>query len=382
VILHELDVFVSELKSRCEKSSAGVKSQKTNPRYVALSDLISKCKANNARKEMIAAYKLRRNFKSLIPNPKYSHIEYVRYADDWLLGVWGPKSLAVSLKSEIASFLQSLKLTLSEEKTLITNLRKEKVKFLGTYIHRITPTRGPLAKPRAAGRLWMTAPLSILSQRLHDKGFWKKGGNGPVPKAITKFLAAPVKDLILRYRSILAGFLNYYSFARNIHSLVFLYYLLHGSLRSTICRKLDIGPREFKSIYGKNIAITIYQAKTKKWVDLDFAWPKVTTKPNNFQCKYEADPMRIKDWKVSTLTALNQNCANCASFTNVEMHHVRHLKTMNVKLSPFDKMMASINRKQVPLCRRCHNIVHKGNYGGFSLTHFNYLKWKGQAKWA
>jgi hypothetical protein len=36
------------------------------------------------------------------------------------------------------------------------------------------------------------------------------------------------------------------------------------------------------------------------------------------------------------------------------MHHVKHLKTLNVKLSPFDQMMARINRKQVPLCPPCH----------------------------
>jgi len=210
------------------------------------------------------------------------------------------------------------------------------------------------------------------------------GRTGPVPKAITKFLAAPVKDLILRYRSMLSGFLNYYSFARNIQSLKFIYYLLWGSLRSTICRKLDIGPREFLSIYGKNITISIYKPSTKTWVELDFAWPKVTPKPNNFQCNNDVDPLRVKDWKVSTLTALDQNCANCASFINVEMHHVRHLKTMNAKLTSFDRMMAKINRKQVPLCRKCHNIVHNvfGTYVGFSLKHFNYIKWQGQAKWS
>jgi len=173
VILHELDKFVEKRRLEFEKSNIGVNHQKTNPRYVALSDLIDKCRANKARKEMVTAMKLRRNLKSRIPNPQYSRIEYVRYADDWLLGVWGPRSLAVSLKTEIASFLQSLKLTLSEEKTLITNLRRKKVKFLGTFIRRITPTRGPLAKPKAAGRLWMTAPflyyLSVLERKASGK---------------------------------------------------------------------------------------------------------------------------------------------------------------------------------------------------------------------
>ena len=121
------------------------------------------------------------------------------------------------------------------------------------------------------------------------------GSNGPVPKAINNFIAAPVKDLILRYKSILSGYLNYYSFANNIRSLTYIYYLLHGSLRSTICRKLDIGYREFKSIYGRDITITVYQSVTKKWVDLSFACPKLATKPMNFQGVTTQDPLRIKD---------------------------------------------------------------------------------------
>jgi len=35
--------------------------------------------------------------------------------------------------------------------------------------------------------------------------------------------------------------------------------------------------------------------------------------------------------------------------------------------------MARINRKQVPLCRPCHQKVHKGTYAGMSLRHFQYI---------
>ena len=56
---------------------------------------------------------------------------FVRYADDWLAGVCGTKQECEELKAEIAEFLDTeLKLTLSEEKTLITH-SSEKVRFLG-----------------------------------------------------------------------------------------------------------------------------------------------------------------------------------------------------------------------------------------------------------
>jgi hypothetical protein len=51
-------------------------------------------------------------------------VQYVRYADDWIVGVNGPAYLAQEVKSEISDFLaNTLGLKLSEEKTKITYVR-------------------------------------------------------------------------------------------------------------------------------------------------------------------------------------------------------------------------------------------------------------------
>jgi hypothetical protein len=309
-------------------------------------------------------------------------MEYVRYADDWLVGVWGNLSTARSLKSDIALFLQTLKLTLSEEKTLITNTRRGKVKFLGTQIYKLTPTKGRLSHPTMAGSIRMNAPLKILAKRFRDRKFWKPTKTGPKALGIRNWMGWPIKELILRFRAILYGTLNFYSFVDNRGALSYIYLLLHNSLRNTICRKLNIGFREFLSIYGPKISLTIYKNSTKEWVELNFACPSLITKRYNFSGEPEIDPLSRKDWKVSRISALGQNCANCASTVNVEMHHLKHLKTMNAKLDSFGKMMASINRKQVPLCRPCHVKVHNGEYVGMSLHNFQRIKWEGTAKWA
>jgi hypothetical protein len=94
------------------------------------------------------------------------------------------------------------------------------------------------------------------------------------------------------------------------------------------------------------------------------------------------DPLLTKAWKISTISALGQNCANCGQHENIEMHHIKHIRTINLKLSKFDQLAARINRKQIPLCRPCHTKVHNGTYNGMSLKHFNYIKWKGSPKWA
>jgi predicted HNH restriction endonuclease len=56
------------------------------------------------------------------------------------------------------------------------------------------------------------------------------------------------------------------------------------------------------------------------------------------------------------------------------MHHVKHIKTINANLDAFSKMMAAINRKQVPLCHDCHVLVHNGKYDGMSLKHYKVVK--------
>lgn len=78
---------------------------------------------------------------SKISGPGY-RLYYVRYADDFLIGINGSQQLALKLKEEINTFLsEKLKLTMSFEKTKLTSANPKdhiKVFFLGTEIYRPT----------------------------------------------------------------------------------------------------------------------------------------------------------------------------------------------------------------------------------------------------
>ena len=72
----------------------------------------------------------------------YRRLKYIRYADDFILGVIGSKEDALRIKEDIKSFLSaSLALELSEEKTLITHTGKS-AKFLGYEITEQSSTTG------------------------------------------------------------------------------------------------------------------------------------------------------------------------------------------------------------------------------------------------
>jgi hypothetical protein len=67
----------------------------------------------------------------------FTRVHYIRYADDFLVLVNGGKELAKNLKMEIGDFLRTkLKLELSEEKTLVTHMATESVRFLGYEIRK------------------------------------------------------------------------------------------------------------------------------------------------------------------------------------------------------------------------------------------------------
>lgn len=119
-------------------------------------------------------------------DPNYRKIVYVRYADDWIMGVRGSKVECVNLLKKIEEFLEKeLNLKLSEKKTLITNATNEKALFLGVSIGRAShrtyskfygfPRRNVL-------EIRLEAPLGRINKKLTKAGFLK--GKMPVPKLI------------------------------------------------------------------------------------------------------------------------------------------------------------------------------------------------------
>lgn len=53
------------------------------------------------------------------------------------------------------------------------------------------------------------------------------------------------------------------------------------------------------------------------------------------------------------------------------MHHIKHIRKSNLKLKGFALQMSKINRKQIPVCRSCHNKIHNGEYDGINLKKLN-----------
>ena len=65
---------------------------------------------------------------------------------------------------------------------------------------------------------------------------------------------------------------------------------------------------------------------------------------------------------------LGRHCAICLETDGVVMHHLRHIRKMGAKVKGFDRVMSALNRKQMPVCKECHHLIHTGKYDGLSLS--------------
>lgn len=69
------------------------------------------------------------------------------------------------------------------------------------------------------------------------------------------------------------------------------------------------------------------------------------------------------NWRTSF--KLNSMCAICASTEKLEMHHIKPIKKSKSKgklFNRFDQMVASLGRKQICVCRQCHDKITHGKY--------------------
>ena len=74
------------------------------------------------------------------------------------------------------------------------------------------------------------------------------------------------------------------------------------------------------------------------------------------------DPFKVKYFDRRRFV-MDKPCQICGEAEGVEMHHVRHIRKGTIK--GFTRFLAYINRKQSPVCRRCHLAIHAGKYDGW-----------------
>ena len=228
IYLHELDIFVMKLKADFDKAPE----THLTYEYGVIQRKVRKLKAqiNDAegqeRVTLIRLYKQTR--QELLKTPCKSNtdkvIKYIRYADDFLIGVNGSKEDAESIKRQLAEFIcQNLKMELSDEKTLITHSNTP-ARFLGYDVR----VRRDNKKLKPGGACHMTRrSLSNMTElnvpfddKIHKflftKGIVEQKPDGTLFPIHRKPLVSNTDlEIIMTYNAELRGICNYYSMASN-----------------------------------------------------------------------------------------------------------------------------------------------------------------------
>src|SRR5438876_1564759 len=133
IYLNKLDEFAErELIPRYTRGA----SRARNPEYMRI-----RSRRDNARRrgDRAAARDLARQMRTLPSvdpmDPGYRRLRYIRYADDHILGFTGPKAGGEQITAERTRFLrETLRLELSQDKTLISHARTQPARFPGYHI--------------------------------------------------------------------------------------------------------------------------------------------------------------------------------------------------------------------------------------------------------
>ncbi|EJE8548119.1 hypothetical protein M5238_002852 [Vibrio vulnificus] len=321
---------------------------------------------------------------SVIDDGSFIRIKYIRYADDWIIGVNGSRELAEEIRKKCAEYLSSeLKLELSFEKTHIRHAKTEVANFLGTLIKvghdnvkvsTITSKNGIRYKKKVTGWLpHMEAPINKLVKKLAEQRFCDANGSPTAKGYWSKLDDTQIVEL---YGSVWRGIHNYYTFVDNRSNLRRIQYILLYGCAKTLADKHRSKVSKIFKKHGKNISIKVRNEEGQVIRVVSFPIePNLKRQPNEFLTgNSEAENGGKLSYFVQlrTRSKLNAPCCICGETHGIEMHHVKHIRKMGTTNKGFTKLMAKINRKQIPVCQPCHNKIHKGTYDGIALKDFKH----------
>lgn len=336
---------------------------------------LKKIKDGTEKAALVARLKAIEQERAAFPNGdemdgSYRRLKYIRYADDFILGVIGSKEDALRIKEDIKSFLsENLALELSEEKTLITHTGKS-AKFLG---YEITVTRNNHQRRDVQGRLRRTygkrvrlnVSMATLRDKLLEYGAMEiKLRNGKEvwkSKCRSGLIFNDDLEILDRYNRETVGFCNYYLIANNCVVLHNFRYIMEYSMYKTFAGKYRSTVRKINKKYRRNKLFTVKYEQKGVIKSRTFYKTSFKRRTTAFNGSCDIEPYSIADVSRTNLTdrLKAEKCELCGATGKLIMHHVRNLKDLKGKES-WERLMSARKRKTIALCPSCHRLRHLG----------------------
>lgn len=362
VYLSELDGFVE--RELIPEYTKGDK-RKSNTEYERIRSRSKKAKARGdiegARRWAIQA----RSIPSRdTHDPSYRRLRYVRYADDFLLGLVGTKEDAERIKERLKTFLmERLGLEMSDEKTLVTHAGTDRAKFLGYEVG----TMRSVEKTSVNGYIELRIPeakfAAIEARYKRGEKAWHRA----------EILHDSDFDIVAKYGAEWRGLVQYYLLARNVRRLGKTERTVRLSLLKTLANKHKTTVRKVWDRYKyrhqtnnggrRGLRVQVDREDKKPLVA---AFGEIPLKRQmgavlkdhingiSFQARHTEIIQRLQA----------ERCEICGSDEDVQVHHIRKLADLQRKGQserPLHvKIMAARRRKTLVVCQTCHLDIHAG----------------------
>lgn len=380
IYLDKFDKYIKEYAAKFRKGDR----RSINPDYWRLNNKknrlkqkLQKTSDEQMRKSYL--YEIAQLSKQMLSIPHkdamdadFRRLQYVRYADDFLISVIGSKSECETIKADITQFMrEQLKLELSDEKTLITHAQ-DKAKFLGYEIFirksdAVKRNKDGVLKRDFNGAVVLILNSAVIQKKLTEYNalevrnidgkdiWWSKPRRYMTPMK--------PEDILAQYNAEIRGLYNYYSLATNVSKECASFaFIMKMSMFKTLGWKLNTSARKVRQKYqkDKDFVIPYNDAKgkqkyrvfynegfKKRNAQFDVDYDKL---PQTMYVPYPSLVERLKDGR----------CELCGKEGKVVMHHVRNLTKLK-GCNEWEKLMLKRHRKTLVVCEDCNSMIQ--NYG-------------------
>ena len=380
IYLDKFDKYIKEYAAKFRKGDR----RSINPEYWRLNNKKNRLKqklqkTSDEQMRESYLYEIAQLSKQMLSTPHkdamdadFRRLQYVRYADDFLISVIGSKSECETIKADITQFMrEQLKLELSDEKTLITHAQ-DKAKFLGYEIFirksdAVKRNRDGVLKRDFNGAVVLTLNSAVIQKKLTEYNalevrnidgkdiWWSKPRRYMTPMK--------PEDILAQYNAEIRGLYNYYSLAANVSKECASFaFIMKMSMFKTLGWKLNTSARKVRQKYqkDKDFVIPYNDAKgkqkyrvfynegfKKRNAQFDVDYDKL---PQTMYVPYPSLVERLKDGR----------CELCGKDGKVVMHHVRTLTKLKGN-NEWEKLMLQRHRKTLVVCEDCNSMIQ--NYG-------------------
>jgi group II intron reverse transcriptase/maturase len=369
IYLDKLDKYVEE--TLIPEYNKG-ETRKVNPVYERIHRRIQRGRKAGNFDRVKEQSKLLRTIPYGVENdPGYRRLRYIRYADDFILGFVGPKKEAEEIKEKLRTFLaETLRLEMSESKTLITHAQTERARFLGyELVSQHNDSRITNNRRTVNGAIGLRVPTAVIESKCAK---YMKNGK-PIHRP--EMLRDSDFTIVSNYQSEFRGIVQYYQLALNVSWFNKLRWVMESSLLRTLANRHKttttvIAAKYKTSTQSENgprkcVEVRI-DRENKKPLIARFGGISLVRKSH--AVLNDILPPNQKVGRNELLTRLlADECEICKAdgeTVNIEVHHIRKLADLNVKGRKekplWVQVMAARRRKTLVLCTQCHYDLHAG----------------------